>query len=160
MMKRLLGIALLAMVSTCSLAEEQQHDHLAHVTVDTPYELVREGLELAITGRGLVINNVAHIGDMLSRTGEDVGAEQGAIYEQAEAVEFCSATVSRDTMAADPHNIVFCPYVIAVYVTADDPETTHIAYRRPTLVGDEASRKSLEAVDQLLGEIVEEAAAF
>ena len=44
--------------------------------------------------RWLVIDYTGHIGDMLDRTAKDVGATK-KIYAQAEAMQFCSATLSR-----------------------------------------------------------------
>lgn len=117
---------------------------------------VRDNLELAITGRGIVINNVSHIGNMLARTGKDVGAGK-QVFEKAEALEFCSAVLSRKMMEADPHNIVFCPYIISVYTLPNEQNQVYLSYRRPTLVGSEASRQALQDVEQLLDGIVDEA---
>ena len=117
---------------------------------------VKEAIEMAITGRGLVINNVSHIGDMLARTGKDLGGAK-QVYIQAEALEFCSATVSRNMMLADPDNIVFCPYIIAIYVVPEKPGEVRVAYRKTQLVDSQESQRSLEAVNKLLSEIIEEA---
>jgi hypothetical protein len=67
---------------------------------------------------------------MLERTGKDIGASR-RVYDRAETIEFCSATVSRQTMEMDPANIVYCPYVIAVYTVPGAKDTVHLAYRRP-----------------------------
>lgn len=115
------------------------------------FEDVRDAVESAIINRGLVVNNVAHIGDMLARTGKDLG-DSRQVYVKAEALEFCSAVLSRKMMEADPDNIVFCPYVIALYVLPEKPGEVRIAYRRP-----EGSQKVLKEVDKLLSDIVGEA---
>ncbi len=135
----------------------QPSDYMKHYSVDGKFEDVRDDLELAITGRGIKINNVAHIGNMLERTGKDLGAAK-QVFADAESFEFCSATVSRQTMEADPHNIVFCPYVISVYVLPDQPGRVHLSFRRPLIVGSDASKASLQAVENLLDEIVREVA--
>ena len=109
---------------------------------------------MAIIGRGIKINNVAHIGEMLHRTGMDLGASKD-IFAQAEAFEFCSATVSRQAMEADPHNIVFCPYVIAVYSLPNETGKTYIAFRRPLAAGG-AQPAALQGIEQLMAEIVAE----
>ena len=70
-------------------------------------------VENAIMNRGLVIDYTSHVGDMLNRTGEDVGAEQ-ALFDNAQIFLFCSAAVSRRVMEADPMNIVHCPYGIFI----------------------------------------------
>ncbi len=131
------------------------HDYMRLYSVQGSFEDVRDDLELAITGRGIKINNIAYIGRMLARTAREVGATR-QVFVEAQAFEFCSATVSRATMEANPHNIVFCPYVIAVYVLPEEPDRVYIAYRRPELVGDAASRRALAAVDKLLADIVAE----
>jgi uncharacterized protein (DUF302 family) len=123
-------------------------------TVESDYASARDALEQAIIGEGLVVNNVAHIGDMLARTGRDLGAGK-QIYKQAEVFEFCSASLSRNMMAANPHHIVFCPFTIAIYELAEKPGTTHFAYRIPTGGGRSAP---LAAVSELLQQIVEFAA--
>lgn len=65
----------------------------------------------AISEQGIKINNVAHIGEMLLRTGQDIGKDK-PIFKFAKAMEFCSATLSREMFESDPHNIIFCPYII------------------------------------------------
>jgi uncharacterized protein (DUF302 family) len=131
------------------------NDHRKTVVSKGTFEDVRELLELAITERGIVINNVSHIGNMLARTGKDTGATM-EVYERAEAIEFCSAVISRAMMEADRHNIVFCPYIISVYTLPGEKDRVYLSYRRPQLVGDEASRKALQDVERLLDEIISE----
>ena len=109
----------------------------------------------AIEERGIKINNTSYISKMLQRTGEDVG-DARPIYKNAEAIEFCSATLSRDMMQANPHNIVFCPYTILIYEIADDPGTTYLSYRRPFYQDDGVNHETLSKVDELLSRIIEE----
>ncbi|MFO8004162.1 DUF302 domain-containing protein [Thioalkalivibrio sp.] len=127
-------------------------------TVEGEYAFYRDMLESAITGEGLVINAVGNIATMLERTGADLGGEN--LYLQGESLEFCSAVYSRRMMEADPHSIVFCPYVIAIYELATEPDTIHIGYQRVPIVGDEASRKALQDVEDLLDRIANNAMAF
>ncbi len=133
-------------------------DHMVVYQYAEDFEFALEAVEMAITGRGMVINNTAHIADMLARTADDVGGE--AVYEDGRALEFCSASISRATMEADIHNIVFCPYIIAVYTVAEEPGQVYLAYRRPPRLEDEASDAALQAVEELLDELVHEAMAF
>lgn len=70
-------------------------------------------VENAIIDRGLVIDFTSHVGDMLNRTGADVGSNV-AIFDNAQIFLFCSAAVSRRVMEADPMNIMHCPYGIFV----------------------------------------------
>lgn len=130
--------------------------HMAVFTKQGQFDDVKDAVEMAITGRGLVINNTAHIGEMLERTGQSLGATK-QVYVKAQAMEFCSATASRKMMEADPDNIVFCPYVIAVYVLPEKPKEVRVAYRKPQLVGSPASQQALQEVDELLSGIIKEA---
>lgn len=136
--------------------------------VDTPYasvrkvpgtfEQVRDALQFAISGQGLVINTTGHVGEMLERTGQAMpGATK--LYGQAENVEFCSAALSRRMMAADPRNLVFCPYVIAYWTLPDDPKHVYVGFRKPLAPGAPAATQAvLKEVEALLQEIVDEAA--
>lgn len=117
---------------------------------------VRERVVMALESRGLVLNYTAHISNMLERTGKDIGSER-RVYGMAEVLEFCSAAVSRRMMEADPHNIVFCPYTIAVYTLPNDPAKVYVSYRRPLAGGSGIAMKALREVDKLLDDIVRDA---
>ncbi len=126
------------------LALAQPAPLVAHAKAGS-FDSVKEDLVFAIQGQGLVIDHISHIGAMLERTGKDLGAAR-RLYVKAEALQFCSASVSRRTMEADPQNIAYCPYVIALYVRPEEPNTVQVVYRR-----------TLPVVDELLGRIVKEA---
>ncbi len=83
------------------------------------------GVESAIVGRGLVIDHVSHTGQMLERTRADMGSDV-VLFTNADVFLFCSASISRAVMEADPSNIAFCPY--SVYVAEKDDAVT-IGYR-------------------------------
>lgn len=127
--------------------------------IEGDYDFYREMVESAIAGEGMVINTVGHIAEMLDRTGGDLGAE-GSIYLHGESLEFCSAIYSRRMMEADPHSIVFCPYVIAIYELSAEPGTVYVGYKRVPIVGDEETRAALENVEELLDRVVDNATAF
>lgn len=80
---------------------------------DGSFEDASFAVENAIIDRGLVIDFTSHVGDMLNRTGADVGSNV-AIFDNAQIFLFCSAAVSRRVMEADPMNIMHCPYGIFV----------------------------------------------
>lgn len=120
------------------------------------FQEVKERVLHALEDRGLVLNYTARIGAMLERTGKDIGTAR-QLYADAELLEFCSAKVSRDTMEADPRNIAFCPYSIAIYVLPKEPGKVYLAYRRLAASGPERSARALGAVDRLLAGIVAEA---
>ena len=117
------------------------------------FDEVKERLVVAIENRGLVLNYTARVGAMLERTGKDIGRAR-QIYANAEVLEFCSAGVSRSTMEADPHNIVYCPYAISVYVLPNEPGKVYVTYRKPLVGGSTQSMKTLREVGRLLDAIV------
>ena len=105
-------------------------------------------VESAIVNRGLVIDHVSHVGEMLARTGADVGSDR-QIFTAADIFLFCSAVVSREVMEADPMNIVHCPYGIFVADTGSGVVIGHRDY----------PEGAMEQVETLLREIVAEAVA-
>jgi len=104
-------------------------DGASVVTAKGKFADVKEDLVAAIEKRGLVVNFVAHVGVMLERTGRDLGKTK-RVYDQAEVIEFCSAAVSRAMMEADPRNLVYCPYTIAVYTLPGKPGVVYLAHRK------------------------------
>ena len=97
-------------------------------TTDQKFADVAFGLESAILDEGLVIDSVSHVGEMLERTRADVGSEV-RLFKEADAYSFCSATLSREVMEADPMNIAYCPYDIFIAERADAEGEVIIGYR-------------------------------
>lgn len=114
---------------------------------DSDFEDTAFGLESAIVGRGLVIDYVSHTGEMLNRTGEDVGSDV-KLFEAADIYLFCSALLSREVMEDDPMNIGYCPYGIFV---AERDGAVMVGFRN---YPDGAMQK----IQALLDEIAREAA--
>jgi len=114
------------------------------------FEDVAFGLETAILDRGLVVDHVSHVGEMLNRTAADVGAAT-QVYSRADVYLFCSAVLSRKMMEADPDNIGHCPYSVFVYELEGEPGEVAVGYR----VMPEGEMKEVEA---LLDAIAREAA--
>jgi uncharacterized protein (DUF302 family) len=156
-MKRMVAQALVlaAWFAGASVASAQSGDVVIRSTRGN-FTDVKERVLHPIENRGLVLNYTARIGAMLERTGQDIGAAR-QIYGEAEMLEFCSARVSRDAMEADPHNIVFCPYAIAIYTLPKDRNTVYVGYRRPIAFGSPQSVKSLRAVERLVAGVVRDA---
>lgn len=119
------------------------------------YQDIRDNLQMAIEGKGLKITNTNHIGGMLDRTGKDIG-ETRKVYENSEQLEFCSATISRHMMEADPHAIVMCPYSVVVYTLPND-KTVYLAYRKPADTRNPALKKALVDLEKLLTDIIKDA---
>ncbi len=86
------------------------------------------GVENAIVDRGLVVDHISHVGEMLARTREDVGGAK-ALFGQANVYLFCSAVLSRKVMEADPNNIGHCPYGVFVTEAGDGSGKVQIGYR-------------------------------
>lgn len=146
------------MLALCmALAGAAQAADRVTIKVQAEFQAARDAVETAITNRGMIVNNVSHVGNMLERTGKETGLG-GPIYGTAEVLEFCSAVVSRKMMEADPHNIVYCPYTIAVYTLPGAPKTAYISFRKPPVADHKGkSRDALKAVEQLLQDIATEA---
>ena len=96
-----------------ALATPSMADEAVIYPFDGSFEDARFAVENAILGQGLVIDYVSHVGEMLNRTGADVGSDV-KLFENADIFIFCSAVVSREVMEADPMNLVHCPYGIFV----------------------------------------------
>lgn len=109
----------------------------------------REALILAIENRGLTVSYTSHIADMLRRTGKDIG-ENAEVFKEGESIGFCSARLSRLMLASNPHDIVHCPFAVAVY-TLPGEDGTWLSYRPPH--GERANQ-----IEKLLREIISEAA--
>lgn len=103
-------------------------------------------VESAIIGKGLVIDYVSHTGEMLSRTGGDVGSDT-ELFAAADIFVFCSASVSRAVMEVDPMNIAYCPYGIFVAERGDE---VMIGYRN-------YPEGEMQQVQALLDDIVRDA---
>ncbi|MGF1644480.1 MAG: DUF302 domain-containing protein [Thiotrichales bacterium] len=118
---------------------------------DKSFASAKSDLLLAIEGRGLVVSYTSHAQEMLDRTAAAAGVTQ-SVYEKAEIVLFCKADLSHQLVAVDPHNIVACPYAIAVYSLRGAAGETFVSYRAPA-----GSGPAFEAIDALLEEIAREA---
>jgi uncharacterized protein (DUF302 family) len=107
-MKQTVFAAIIGMMAVPAMAQE-----VVTQPFDGSFEDATFAVENAIVGEGLVIDFTSHVGDMLNRTGADVGSDV-KIFEAADIFLFCSAQVSREVMEADPMNIAHCPYSIFV----------------------------------------------
>lgn len=146
-MKRILAAVMLMLL--CAVAAAQS-DYVHVAKAKGKFTEVKESLVQAIEDRGLVVNNIAHVGVMLDRTGIDLESHR-QIYQDAEVIEFCSAKISRAVMEADPQSIVLCPYGISIYTLQGQTDTVYVAYRRFP------SDPGVKAAADLVAAIVEDA---
>jgi uncharacterized protein (DUF302 family) len=141
-MKRYILTAACIALPFAALADEPRV-----VGFDGSFEDARFAVENAIVNAGLVIDYESHVGEMLNRTGADVGSDK-MLFKAADIFIFCSAVVSREVMEADPMNIAHCPYGIFVAETADGV----MIGRRDYPAG------AMDKVEALLDGIIDEAA--
>jgi uncharacterized protein (DUF302 family) len=151
-MKKLLAACALFCLSLPALAAES---YSVRFTTQGSFTEVRDAVQAAIEGKGLKINHTNLIAGMLERTGKDLGAAK-QVYTNGEQFEFCSATLSRAMMEADPHAIVMCPFNISVYTIPGDAHV-YIAYIKPPATENPALKKALTDIEALLSEIVRDA---
>ena len=84
---------------------------------------------------------------MLARTAADVGSDV-KLFEEADIFLFCSASLSRKVMEADPTNIAHCPYSVFVYEREGEVVIGHRTF----------PEGPMQEVQALLSEIATEAA--
>lgn len=119
---------LLLLFSFSALADEARIVRQAIFPSD--FSRAREALQDAIENQGLIVGPVSRFGEMLARTGPALGRPL-PIYEQAEILSFCSATVSWGLVEESPDNIALCPLTIALYTLPGEPRTVYLSYRDP-----------------------------
>lgn len=140
-MKHFLASLVLAASTGAAIADEA-----TVYSFDGSFDDAAFGVESAIVGRGLVIDYVSHVGEMLERTGADVGSDV-MLFEEADIYLFCSAVTSRKVMEADPMNIAHCPYGIFVM---EREGAVSVGYRN-------LPDGAMQEVQALLDDIVREA---
>lgn len=141
-MRLFLLSAALCCASTVSATAEDAFTY----SFDGSFDDATFAVESAIVGQGLVIDFVSHVGEMLNRTGSDVGSD-AMIFKNADIFLFCSAVVSRQVMEKDPMNITHCPYGIFVLETEDGVIVGHKDY----------PDGSMQVVENMMQQIVAEA---
>ena len=144
MRKTMTGAVLAAALALPAAAEEP-----ITYTVEDSFDNVAFAIESAIVGRGLVIDYVSHVGEMLERTRADVGSDT-VLFTQADVFLFCSATTSREVMEADPMNVQHCPYGIFIAEMPDAEGRITVGHR-------DYPEGAMQPVEDLLGSIVAEA---
>jgi uncharacterized protein (DUF302 family) len=138
------------------LAASVQAQSVVEARAQGTFEEIKQLLVIAIEGQGLVVAQVAEVGEMLARTGKDLGIAT-RIYERAEVLQFCSANYSRRMVEADPRLLAFCPFGVGIYTLPGETDTVHLVYRRMQAEGvDPAAVEALAKIDSVLGEILKE----
>ncbi|BBB22540.1 conserved hypothetical protein [Abyssogena phaseoliformis symbiont OG214] len=149
-----------------------------HIVKNDFFE-VRDDIAFAITGQGLVVAHRSDVATMLNRISKDLAQQaismmrfampnpfknplnaSKTLYRHGVVIEFCSASLSAETTAADPNNILFCPFSIAVFQLNSEPNQVHVSYLRLSQLADKNNQKSinaLKAVEDVLGNIIQDA---
>ena len=146
-------------LSLSSLPVWAKHDGIKSYEFEASYEDAVYDLTDALINKGLVIDHRAKVVKMLNRTAKDVGATK-TVYKNGEVIEFCSATLSRAAMEADPLNMAFCPYTMFVYETTANPGKITVGYQVLDNATNAASQKVLDTVNKLMDDMVREAAGL
>ena len=147
-MKTLIG----ATIAALALAGPALAEEFRTIEVDADFADVVMDVEDAITNRGLVIDSVSYVGQMLARTGADLDAEVD-LFEDAQIFSFCSAQLSREVMEAKLSNLQYCPYNVYVFQAAEEGAPIYVGYR----VADEPT---MAPINDLLEQIVGAAAGM
>lgn len=150
-------VCLFALLAMPLLTHGVLAQELVTYTKKGAFDDARFVLTNAITNRGLVIDNNGKVGDMLTRTGKDVGSTK-AVYKAAEYFAFCSAKLSREMMEADAANLGYCPFIMFAYETAAKPGEVVVGYRKLPIVGNAGSSKAFGEINAMLDAIAKEAA--
>ncbi|QYZ65605.1 MAG: hypothetical protein OI74_14230 [Gammaproteobacteria bacterium (ex Lamellibrachia satsuma)] len=152
---RFLLFALMLSVAGMAFAGGAAPDPVVIYKADEAYEDVIDNIKMAVEERGMLVSGILHVSDMLNRTGPDLGYKQ--VFKKAESVEFCSAVISHKMTQVSPENLVVCPFTIAVYIKADEPEQVYVAYRSQSLAGqaDKVTAEILELLDGIVKDSIE-----
>ncbi|MCB1519864.1 MAG: DUF302 domain-containing protein [Hyphomicrobiaceae bacterium] len=154
----LFAFAIAFMASVVRPGAAEAGDAVQSVRITRAFGDARVDLQAAIVNQGLNIDYNGRVGEMLKRTGPDVGSSV-EIYREAEYFTFCSSRLSRAMMEADPLNAGLCPYVMFVFESAATPGEVTVGYRVLPVGADAnpATTKALGDIDALLSKILAEA---
>ena len=129
----LLGAMLMLLMALLGVggAQAQNQSDLVSLTLPTAdYARVRQALREAVEEQGLIFTPPNAFGEMLKRTGKDLGQGESP-YGQAEIFQFCSVVLSWQLVKEDPAQIGRCPLSIALYTLRQAPGAVHLVYRSP-----------------------------
>lgn len=129
-----LAVASLALPGAPAQAADADMSPVTIHTTEGDFMFIKDDIKNGVLAQGMVIENELDLADMLERTRSDLGYE-GAIFERAETIQFCSAALTQDLVRAHPANVVLCPFAVSLFTTTQSPDQVHIAYRAPVLLG-------------------------
>lgn len=110
---------------------------LAQEIVTVPFDGTPDDADFTVTaaiqGEGLVIDYTAQVGEMMARTGADLGLGPSPVGDGARSYQFCSATISRQVMEANPLNVGHCPYSIFIAEIGGETVVGYRSFSEPTM---------------------------
>ncbi len=148
-------IGLLCLISApLQAAESLKYPESQIISVVGNFNEVKEDLVRSIESKGIVISYIAHASDMLNRTADTLKIKQ-KVYHRAEIILFCKSDVSHKLTQENPHNLILCPYPIAIYSLINKPKIIYLAIRKPIV-----ENAAYKEIHQLLSEIIDKTIAF
>ena len=151
-MKLILLVVSFMLVMSAGAGEPEHNGPAVVYSTDGDFLWVKQDLIAAIENRGMVISYISHAQSMLQRTASAVGDTQ-PVYDDAEIVLFCKSDLSHHLVAANPHNIVLCPYAIAVYTLAGKPDRVYLSFREP-YEGDASYQPITKLLSNIINEVI------
>jgi len=145
------------LLPVANATEPERRGPMVIYSAEAGFGDVKTALMSSITEQGIVISNVLHASRMLNRTGPDLGITEN-VYLNAQTFEFCKSSLSHTLVAADPANMMACPYAIGIYQLSRQPDTIHLAYRKPQ--GVPGSEQVTEQIEKLLQQIIADTLDF
>lgn len=107
------------------------YGYLKRYAFRADYEEVKTTLLEALERQELSLGGVTELADLLRPAGRDAAS----LYRRGELIDFCSARLLAQATAVSPHNVVFCPISVAIYVLESEPAVTQVSFRRPQAPG-------------------------
>ena len=123
-------------------------------STESTFEDAKDDLLDSIANHGLVISYTSHAKSMLDNTAEVSGVKK-SVYENAEILLFCKADLSHKLVEGNPHNIVLCPYSIAIYVLSNEPDTVYLSFPK-SVESNEEIKALTQPITELLTNIIKE----
>lgn len=130
-------------------------------TVSADFEDLFADLQDAIINKGLVIDFIGNVDEMLLRTSNAADSVtpsgQKSPYLHAKHLQFCSSRLTHMAVSADPINLAICPYIIFIYETHANPGKVTLGFRPPIFGPSKRSAKIKLEILKFLQDIVDEA---
>ena len=150
----------IATIFTAVFSASAQDKAVTHYTKTVQAEFVDVFADLqdAVINKGLVIDYVGNVDNMLNRTSSTAGSVtsdgEKSPYLNAKYMQFCSSKLTHKAVSADPHNLAICPYIVYMFETRAKPGNITIGYRPPIFGPSKRSRKIKAEVLEFLESIV------